>query len=369
MRENARFRPDGARHCSDFPRQTACIKRNMQAIEHRPISAPRDDELGLPKPVPLKTAHTHPKRLRKLLLSAAGVFLVCALAFWWSQTSTSTPLYQTARVERGQIEASISATGTCNAVVSVQVGSQVSGNIKALYADFNSQVKRGQLVALIDPELFQARVDQTLANWESTKASEANAEANVRRAVADLASARAAVASQTAAVAKARTAEADAKSKLARRHEMFQDQILSKEDLDTAQANYDQSVAEVAAANAQLEAAERNVDAVSAAQQASVTQLSVAQAQGRQSLATLNQARIDLAHTRILAPVDGTVIARRVDAGQTVAASFQAPTIFEIAQDLTKMQVDTNIDEADVGRLRVGQSARFTVDAYPGRAF
>ncbi len=144
---------------------------------------------------------------------------------------------------------------------------------------------------------------------------------------------------------------------------------MSKDDLDTAQSTYDQAVASQEAAVAQLDAANHQVQASQAMAEVAKTQLATAQAQVQQAQATLAQAQLDLDHTRIIAPVDGTVIARQMDVGQTVAASFQAPTIFQIAQDLTKMQVDTNVDEADVGQVRMGQATRFTVDAYPGTIF
>ena len=152
-----------------------------------------------------------------------------------------------------------------------------------------------------------------------------------------------------AAIAKAKVALSDANAKLVRRQTMFADKIISKEDLDTAQATYDQAVAELQASEAQHNAAEHNIQSAEAAVQAANTQITMFQDEVELSQASLNQARIDLAHTRITAPVDGTVVARRMDVGQTVAASFQAPTIFEIAQDLTKMQVDTNVAESDVG--------------------
>jgi HlyD family secretion protein len=278
-------------------------------------------------------------------------------------------LFQTAAVERGDIESAVSATGSCNAVVTVDVGSQVSGNIKALYADFNTRVKSGQLVALIDPDSFEARVQQARASWESSKANVANVQANVKKTEADIYNAHAVELSQEAAVTKAAAAVIDAQAKRARRIELNRQGIIAREDLDTAQATYDEAVAEQKAAEAQREAAKRSVEAAEASHQAALMQVSMAEAQVNQNLAALNQASIELAHTRILAPVDGTVIARRMDVGQTVAASFQAPTIFQIAQDLTKMQVDTNVDEADVGRLRVSQPAAFTVDSYPTTVF
>lgn len=309
---------------------------------------------------------------RKLLMLLAPVCLgaaIVALSIWRYEQAKAAPQFQLARVVKGAIESTVSATGTCNAVVSVQVGSQVSGNIKALYADFNTVVKAGQLVALIDPQMFQAKVEQADAAWQNSKASLENARANAVKAEADLSGAKAAEANQTAAIAKAKAAVADAKTKLQRRLQMFQEQILSKEDLDTAQATYDETAADLNAAEAQHDAASHNVQSAQAALKAAHTQVAMFQAQVALNLATLNQARIDLANTRITSPVDGVVVARQMDVGQTVAASFQAPTIFQIAQDLTKMQIDTNVDEADVGRLMVGQPATFTVDAYPGTVF
>ena len=189
------------------------------------------------------------------------------------------------------------------------------------------------------------------------------------KAEADLSSASAAEKNQVAAIAKAKVAVADAKTRLARRQSMFRDQIISREDLDTAQATYDQAVADQDAAEAQHDAAVHNIQAAKAAVNAANKTIAMFQAEVELNQAAVNQARIDLAHTRITAPVDGTVIARRMDVGQTVAASFQAPTIFEIAQDLTKMQVDTNVAESDIARVQVGQKATFTVDAYPGLVF
>jgi HlyD family secretion protein len=272
-------------------------------------------------------------------------------------------------VTRGEIDATISATGTCNAVVSVQVGSQVSGNIKELYADFNTKVKKGQLVALIDPELFQARVSQAQANLDNTRATVLNYTAQIQKAIADVSSAEANVQFAKQNVAKAKVAVLDSDSKLKRRVDLTNQGILAKEDLETAQATYDSNVAGQQAADAQVRAAQDSLSAARAAQDVVKTQLVSAQAEVKQSEASLHQASIDLEHTHILAPVDGTVVARRMDVGQTVAASFQAPTLFEIAQDLTKMQVDTNVDEADIGRVQMGQDTSFTVDAYPGMTF
>ena len=221
--------------------------------------------------------------------------------------------YRTLNVERGPITAVVSATGKVNAVVTVQVGSQVSGTIKQLYADFNSRVKKGEVVAQIDPALFQAQVGQA-------KAKLASDEANVEKAQAVL---------------------ADAKRNLRRMEELYAQHLIAQSDRDTAQTNYDSAVAGLDAAKAQVQ----------------------------QDKATLDLAETNHRYTTIVSPVHGIVISRNVDVGQTVAASLQAPTLFTIAQDLTEMQVDTSVDEADIGKVRVGEEAEFTVDAYPDSPF
>ncbi len=305
---------------------------------------------------------------RKGLLTAAGLAGAVILGAWALQGQDEMQ-FRTAPVERGTVAYSVSATGTPNAVVTVQVGSQVSGNILALYADFNTKVKKGQVVARIDPQIFQARVNQAKAVLNAAQAAIVNAQAQIEKNIADVASAQAGVATARANVVKAESAVNDAKPKLDRRDELVREGVMSKEDGETAQATYDQAVAALDAAKAQQTAAQASVTAAQAEVRVAQTQLSSAQADVKQDQAALEQAQADLDHTYIQAPVDGVVVARNVDVGQTVAASLQAPTLFQIAQDLTKMQVDTNVSEADVGRVRVGMPATFTVDAYPGQVF
>jgi HlyD family secretion protein len=305
----------------------------------------------------------------KYLWGTLALLLVGALGLWSYARSGRKPQFQTAAVDRGNIQASISATGTLNAVVTVDVGSLVSGNIKQLYADFNTKVTKGQLVALIDPELFQARVDQARATLDSARSTAANAQAQLVKTEADIATAQANLANLRAAVVKAKSAVQDANNKLKSRLTLFDEGIISKDDRDTAQATYDQAVAAEQAAEAQVDAGQHEVQSAQAQRDVARTQLASAQAQVKQNEAALEQAQVDLDHTKITAPVDGTVISRNMDIGQTVAASFQAPVIFRIAQDLTKMQVDTNVDEADIGQVKLGQHATFTVDAYPGTVF
>jgi HlyD family secretion protein len=309
------------------------------------------------------------RRKRKLLLIAAAMASSCVVGGWAYLRRQHRVEYRTVAVERGSINSSIAATGNPNAVVTVQVGSQVSGNIMALYADFNSKVQKGQLIARIDPQMFQARVDAARASVASAQAALFNAQANVQKSTADIANAQANVLVAQHNTQKAHLTSIDAQSKLGRRVELVKEGVLSKEDGETAQATYDEAVSGERAAEGQDQAAQASQSAAKAEAQIARAQTAAAEAQVKQATAALEQAEIDLNNTYIKAPVDGTVVSRQVNVGQTVAASLAAPTLFEIAQDLTKMQVDTNVDEADVGRVVVGQKTTFTVDAYPNRVF
>jgi len=297
------------------------------------------------------------------LLLALGA----GLSYWLRAPATAS--YLTARVDRGDIDATVTTTGNLNAVITVQVGSQVSGNIIALYADFNTKVKKGQLVAEIDPAPFQAAVDQATATLGAARAGVLSSQASVASAQANLAAAVANVTSQRANLVKAESAAEFARVANERRQIMVRDGATAQEDADTAKANYDQAVAGENAAKAAIDTAVATAEAARQAVDVTRDQLEQAKAVVRQYEATLAQARLNLSHTKILAPVDGTVESRNMDVGQTVAASFAAPVIFLIAQDLTRMQVDTNVAESDVGRIHLDQTATFTVDAWPGRIF
>jgi HlyD family secretion protein len=233
----------------------------------------------------------------------------------------------TAPITRGDVVDTVGATGTLQAVTTVQVGSQVSGNIQWLGADFNSIVKKGQVVARLDPSLFQAQLEQSRANLMQARANLAKAQSDLERTRVQL---------------------TDAQQKYTRAKELSERSLLPQSELDSAKIAVD-------TAQAQL-----------AAQQATVSQATAAVSQ---SQASVNQNQVNLDHTIITAPIDGIVTQRSVDVGQTVAASMQAPTLFVIAADLTKMQVNANIDEADVGRIRPSQHVTFRVDAYPTETF
>jgi len=290
-------------------------------------------------------------------------------AWFYAQSRGSTPRFRTAKVERGPLTATVSATGTLNAVVTVQVGSQVSGQIKELFADFNSQVKRNQLVARIDPEKFQAAVAQARAQVDMAKANVLNQRALVEKTRADLSNAHAALAVAKAQTAKAQVAVLDSRRTLTRNQDLKRKGFIAQADEDTAQAAYDSAVAQAESAKAQEEAQASQIRSAEAQLRVTEAQLQSAIANVVQQEAGLRQAQVDLDHTEIRAPVDGVVVSRTVDVGQTVAASLQAPTLFTIAQDLTQMQVETNVDEADVGRIREGLRATFTVDSFANQNF
>jgi HlyD family secretion protein len=256
-----------------------------------------------------------------VVVIVAGLFVILGL-----NRDTHTQHF-TAKVERGDIHDVVEATGTINSVITVQVGSQVSGSIAKLNVDFNSRVHKGDVVALIDPALFKGALLQATADLK-------NAQANLEAARANL--------------EKAKAALVQTKADYDRAVGLTKDGVMSKQQLDLAKSNYD-------AANASVDAAAANI-----------TQ---AEAQISQKEAAVSVAQTNLDYTVIRSPIDGTVVARNVDVGQTVAASLQAPTIFTIAQDLTKMWVYAKTDESDVDNIKVGKTVIFKVDALPKQTF
>ena len=289
--------------------------------------------------------------------------------YFYAQSRGNAPKYRLARVERGPLTAAVSATGNLNAVILVQVGSQVSGQIAQLLADFNSVVKKGQVIARIDPAMFQAQVNQAKAQLDAAKAAVINQEAMVEKTKADLGNTIAALASSKAQTLKAQVSVVDAKRNLGRQGDLRHRDLIAQSDLDTAQVQHDSAIAQHEAQVAQERAQEASVKSAEAQLKVAEAQLTNARANVDQNVANLRQAEINLEHTVIMAPVDGVVVSRNVDVGQTVAASLQAPVLFTIAQDLTQMQVETSVDEADIGRIRVDGPATFTVDAFPTEVF
>jgi len=251
--------------------------------------------------------------MKKYIIIAAVILLVAAVAGFAIFKRKPEISYRTAKVERGAIVAKVAATGNLSAVITVQVGTQVSGTIQKLYVDYNSRVKKGQAIAEIDPALFRAAVEQAQGNYLSAEANKM----------------------------KARIALDDAERTLKRNKKLLSDGILSQGDFDATDTAYQTALAALKGAEG-----------------------SVAQTKG-----ALLQARTNLNYSVIRSPVDGVVISRAIDVGQTVAASFQTPTLFTIAQDLTKMQIEVSVDEADISRIKLDQKASFTVDSYPEQSF
>jgi HlyD family secretion protein len=300
-----------------------------------------------------------------LLLGAAA--LVWAVFFSDSPNGASS--FRLAAVERGPIISAVSTSGTLNAVITVQVGSQVSGQIKELLADFNSEVKAGLVIARIDPETFEAKVRQARAELDVARANVHIQRAGIERAQKELANAAASLNSAKARTEKARVTLVNAKRNLERRRALFQSGSVSESQIDDAQTAHDQTLAQMTSDEADERASESMVATREAALKTARAQVDYAIEQVRQKEAALYQAEVDLENTFIRSPVDGVVIERAVDIGQTVAATFQAPKLFVIAQDLRQMQVETDVDEADIGRVHVDQEAIFTVDAFAGREF
>ena len=277
------------------------------------------------------------------LLAVLAVLLVAAGGYAWVQSrgGAGEQKMRVVKVERGALQAVVAASGTLNAVTTVQVGSQISGQVKEINADFNSAVKKDQVIARIDPQTFELRVNQARADLDAAQSA--------------VAVARSGLAAQQAEVGRVKVALADAQRDFERKRTLVEKNFISGADLDKARTLLDGTREQLKAVEAQIHVSE--------------AQVLSARATVKQRESLLKQSQVDLERTIIRAPVDGTVILRNVDAGQTVAASLQAPVLFTIAQDLRDMQVEAAIDEADVGRLRVGQQTTFTVDAFPRRSF
>ncbi len=308
--------------------------------------------------------------MRKFIVSI--IVLAAAAAGWYffyPDAGDEAPAYRLAKIERGSIVHLVSSTGTLSAVITVQVGSQVSGQIKELLADFNTEVKAGQIIARIDPVNFEARLRQAEAELAVAKANVAIQEAVVERTRAELENARSNLAAARAQVDKAQAAVTDAEQEYERKRALFKKAAVSKREIDQARAARDQAVAQLKTAQAQLAAQAQQINSRQAQLKMAQAQVMHARAQVEQRRAVVENARIDLEQTIIRSPVNGVVIERNVDVGQTVAASLQAPTLFTIAKDLRQMQVEASLDEADIGGIQVGQRASFTVDAYPDRTF
>ena len=295
---------------------------------------------------------------RSMLHRAMLVAPPVALMLWIGTISIGTrsnAQFFTAKVEKGDISQVVQATGTINPVTTVQVGSVVSGNVVKINADFNSRVKKDDIIAQIDPVPFQNLLSQAEADYQ-------NARANVQSLEAQIETARANVETMKANIAKAHATSVDMETQLRRIKSLAEQGVMSAQQNDDARANYDTAVASEHAAQAQEAQAEAQL-------KTTIAQRDQAKAQVLMKQAAVASAKLQLNYCDIRAPIDGTVISRNVDVGQSVAASLQAPNLFSIGQDLTHMLVYTNTDEADVGRIKVGAQATFRVDTFPRETF
>ncbi len=297
------------------------------------------------------------KRTLRTVVTIILVLAVSAAGYLYLGPSDSQPGedYLTVPVSRGDVRRTVSSTGLLQAVVTVQVGSQVSGRIQELHADFNSVVKKGQTLAIIDPANFEAQLERAKASLATAKAAVKSAAANLINRKAELESARANV-----EVGEVNLQEAQ--RELKRSRELYEAEVISDRDLENAQALFDQAKARLSQNRAQVSQVEASIRSAHA-------QNDQAAANVQQASASLKMAEVNLHYTNITSPIDGVVIERNVDIGQTVAASFQAPVLFLIANDLTKMQVIAQIDEADIGAISEMAQVDFAVDAFPGQSF
>ena len=335
---------------------------------------------------------------KKLLIGGGFMAAVVLAGFYFGADDSSTPQYLTARVERGNLRNTVTATGALQAVTTVQVGSQASGTISALYADFNSVVKKGQVVAQLDPAVAKAQVDQARANLEQARASLAQSRAAVVNARAGITDAQAknlaakstvqnnqaGVSGAEANVAVLKAQQDDALSLLKQQESLLKAGVIAQRDYDvamtaykSAEARYNQAVAQLnqaklseqSSSSAGLAQSQAAIEQSQAQVQQAQAQVQQNTAQVQQAQAALSLAEVNLSHTTITSPIDGIVVSRDVNVGQTVAASLSAPTLFTIANDLTQMQVIANIDQADIGLVEQAKSVKFSVDAFPGKEF
>jgi HlyD family secretion protein len=309
--------------------------------------------------------------LRRLVLPTALLLLAggAGAGFLFYAQAEPPPRFRLAKVDTGTIVSAVSATGSVNPVVTVLVGSQLSGQIRELLADFNSPVKSGQVIARLDADQIEARMAQARADLKAAEASLVMQRAQSERARAEIDNARANVANNRANVVRSEAVLKDAERDYQRKSDLLKRGAGTAADTDRAETAVDTARAQLVASRAQLEAAAAAHEASQAAMRVSESQIVAAQAQMTQREAAIQQVQVDLDNAEIRSPIDGVVIQRSIDVGQTVAASFQAPELFRIAQDLRRIEIWASVDEGDVGRVQAGQDVTFTVTAFPGTTF
>jgi HlyD family secretion protein len=307
--------------------------------------------------------------LKWIVGSAAILILFVFGMVQYYKSHTTQTGFRTGEIIRGNLQETVTATGTLQAVTQVNVGSQISGTIQNIYVDFNTKVKKGQLIAQIDPRNYQSAVIQAQATLATAQAEEKTAKAALESAKADLAQAQASALSSQAEANKAKAQMENYLRNLNRYKQLREKDLVSQSELDSAQTDYESYKATYDAALAQVSSVKAQIDAAKSKVRSAEIAIISAKATISHAQAALDQAKLNLSYTRIIAPVDGTIISKEVEVGQTVAASLSAPTLFVIAEDLTKMEVIASIDEADVGKISEAQKTSFTVDAYSDKEF
>ncbi len=296
------------------------------------------------------------------------ILFVYGMSQYYKSHNTKTG-FRTAAVTRDNIQETVTATGTLQAVTQISVGSQISGRIQDIYVDYNSKVKKGQLIALIDPRNYESALTQAKATLTSAQADEKSAEASLESAKADVAQTQASILSSQADAQKAKAQLDNSLKTLNRYKQLREKDLVSQSELDGVQTDYESYQASHDASKAQISSVKAQLTASKAKVRSAEIQILSAKASISHARAALDQAQLNLSYTRIVAPVNGTIISKEVEVGQTVAASLSAPTLFIIAEDLSKMQVMASIDEADVGKVSEQQKTSFTVDAYSDKSF
>lgn len=306
---------------------------------------------------------------RLLIIAASAIAAIAAIFYFYSNGAPAEDSYRLAKADRGEILATVSATGTINPITTVIVGSQLSGQVVEILADFNSTVKAGQVVARLNSDQIRARLDAARADLAQMRANRQVQEGMIAKVRADTDKARAAIADAEAQVARNEALLADTERIFQRQSELRSRGFAAQQTYDTARTTRDAQEAALNSARAQVLSAKASLAGLAADLQVAEANLEAVKAQIAQREASVRQIEVDLRNTEIKSPVSGVVVQRNVELGQTVAASLQAPELFRIADDLRHMEIAANIDETDVGRIQAGQRTVFTVNAFPGRTF
>ena len=309
--------------------------------------------------------------MKKFIIILVAIFIIGGLLVWFSlsRSNKKAITYSTSEITKGNIINSISSSGTLAALNTVEIGSEVSGKITKIYVDFNDEVKENQLIAELDDSSLKATLLQAKANLESAKATELGVKAQLKNLQASMITAKSDISASEANLKKAEISLTDAERNYKRIKELYDRKLIAKSELDNAETSRDTARASLEVSKANLVNAKVKIDSINAQIEGQNADMESQKARIAQNEAQLSIAQINLDRCKIYSPINGVVISRDVDEGQTVQASYQAPKLFSIAKDLHQMQIDTAVDETDIGVVKEGQKVTFTVDAYKEKTF